>query len=306
MKSTEAWVERAHRSIEPSCPLRRRSLFRRRATTTPTAIASSTPRDGEAFLQQAAGALQFPVFPSDRDRLTSSLLFRAAATATLDSCRLLGVRSVGVDYGLVRTGIAVTVGYDPMPVDILTNLNATEVAEQVVRYTKTVSATRLIVGLPLHKNGTVAEQTNLTLAFAQELAQFTLRQMGPDVPVLLWDERYTSKEAAARAHSRHPGRYLYGSLDADAACIILENYYHDNGVGALGVLVQEDVRRVCIDEYERRQWNEQAAVLAAADERERKIQRRRESIAHCMKLEEDRNAINVVLSSKKKKRKKKR
>jgi hypothetical protein len=48
---------------------------------------------------------------------TSSLrpgadLIGAAASLTQDSCRLLGVKSVGVDYGLSRTGIAVTVGFE--------------------------------------------------------------------------------------------------------------------------------------------------------------------------------------------------
>jgi hypothetical protein len=50
--------------------------------------------------------------------VTSSLqqpggaLIDAAASLTQDSCRLLGMKSVGVDYGLSRTGIAVTVGFE--------------------------------------------------------------------------------------------------------------------------------------------------------------------------------------------------
>lgn len=41
-----------------------------------------------------------------------SSLIDAAASMTQDACRLLGVKSIGVDYGLARTGIAVTVGYE--------------------------------------------------------------------------------------------------------------------------------------------------------------------------------------------------
>jgi RNase H-fold protein (predicted Holliday junction resolvase) len=131
-------------------------------------------------------------------------MLHAAAAVTQESCQLLSIKSVGVDYGLVRTGVAVTVGYDPKPLAILTDLNATRVSQQVVRYCRSEQASRVIVGLPLHKNGTVAEQTNLTLNFSQELAKHVLRELGPGVPVLLWDERYTSKEAAARAHSQDP------------------------------------------------------------------------------------------------------
>ena len=254
--------------------------------------------------------LVFPVFPSDKRRQASSTLIDAAATVTQESCPLLGIKSLGVDYGLVRTGVAVTVGYEPKPIAILTNNlnnNSTTagLSRQIIRHAQSQRASRIIVGLPLHKNGTVAEQTNLTLDFCQELAQHVLRELGPTVVVHLWDERYTSKEAAARAHVQDPDRFLYGTLDADAACIILENYYHDNGLGALTVKIPEAVRRDCIATYEDRQRKEQRSLQAAVDEREMKIQRRKEAIARCVKLEEQQRAMNG-LKSKKKKRKRNR
>jgi len=60
----------------------------------------------------------------------------------------------------------------------------------------------------------------------------------------MWDERYTSKEAVARISAeamargeRIPSKSdLGGELDADAACIILEDYYKELGVDAERVL----------------------------------------------------------------------
>lgn len=43
---------------------------------------------------------------------SSASYINAAASLTQETCRLLGVKSIGVDYGLARTGIAVTVGYE--------------------------------------------------------------------------------------------------------------------------------------------------------------------------------------------------
>lgn len=105
-------------------------------------------------------------------------IMSAAAAITKESCQLLGVKSVGVDYGLVRTGVAVTIGYDPKPLRILKDLNNTEVSQQVIEICSAEKANQVIVGLPLHKNGTEANQTKITRAFASELANHVIRNLG--------------------------------------------------------------------------------------------------------------------------------
>ena len=202
---------------------------------------------------------------------------------------LLGIKSIGVDYGLVRTGIAVTIGYTPQALEVIvtdhplvlpqvqqkynnetlatrtrpkpsTSMSfwdknekwdkdekteeeeeeerlekqRSEVATRVVELARREKVDRIVVGLPLHKNGTEADQTKLTRKFAYDhLAKLSLRILGPDVPIFLWDERYTSKEAAARIRSRASDNGgnsgdLYGCLDAESAIIILEHYYEEN------------------------------------------------------------------------------
>jgi putative Holliday junction resolvase len=221
---------------------------------------------------------------------------------TRDSCPLLGVKSVGVDYGLVRTGVAATVGFNPKPLEILTDLNNTQVCQRVVEICRAEQAKQVVVGLPLHKNGTEAEQTNLTRIFAAELANHVLYELGPDCPVYLWDERYTSKEAAARAYTKNPRQSLYGTLDADAACIILENFYNDNGEGAERVPVSEEVLEKHEEIRRQRLQLEEAMAQAALQERNSRLQWRKEA------MEKDRLHMvdNESDGSSKKKKKRKR
>jgi putative Holliday junction resolvase len=236
------------------------------------------------------------------DNVMSDLM-KAAAAVTLESCRILGVKSVGVDYGLVRTGVAATVGYDPKPLAILSDLNSTQVCQQVIQIARAEQASRIILGLPVHKNGTEAEQTTLTRIFASELSQMVLQKLGPKVPVYFWDERYTSKEAAARAHSRDPNRELWGQLDAEAACIILENYYLDNGLGADQVPVPAEMLEHYTRLYEEHESQAGQRLQSILDEREERIRRRKEVMARDRQLELEQSA-NGSSSSKKKKKKK--
>jgi len=155
----------------------------------------------------------------------------------------------------------VTIGYNPKPLAILSNyVNNTQVlCTQIAQLVQSERAEQVIVGLPLHKNGTVAEQTLITREFAQRLKCTLYATFGPDrVPIYLWDERYTSKEAEARARAlsnkKDASRDFYGELDADAACIILEHYYADGGLDAERVELPDDdeVRQVVEEAWQLR------------------------------------------------------
>jgi putative Holliday junction resolvase len=209
---------------------------------------------------------------------------------------------VGVDYGLVRTGVAATVGYNPKPLEIISDLNNTEVCHRVVEICRSEQAQQVIVGLPLHKNGTEAEQTNLTRVFASELALKVLSALGPDVPVYMWDERYTSKEAAARAHSRDPNQVLYGLLDAEAACIILENFYTDSGEGAERVQVSEEIVKHYQDVWEQAQQQEELLAQAALADRYSRLQWRKEAMERDRQQEAELAISGASTKTKKKKK----
>lgn len=254
----------------------------------------------------------------------------AAAAFTQESCHLLGIKSLGVDYGLVRTGIAVTVGYNPQPLEILVveppesssrndsdivvtnNDGRTIIAQRVTQIASREQVQQIIVGLPLHKNGTDAEQTHLTRAFASELAVLVLKELGPNIPVLLWDERYTSKEAAARAHSKDPNRDLYGTLDADAACIILENFYNDNGHARDGQVMEyvtindPSLVEQYTAEWEERQRQRAQQVHNALLERDARLRWRRGAIERDRQQQQQQHSDDGGGCTTKKKKKKKK
>jgi putative Holliday junction resolvase len=79
---------------------------------------------------------------------------------------------------------------------------------------------RLVVGLPMHIDGTEHELTRLARRFAQRLeGRFAL-------PVSLVDERLTSRTAETRLRETGvPARKLKGALDSAAACEILQSWF---------------------------------------------------------------------------------
>eukprot|EP00984_Skeletonema_dohrnii_P031689 scaffold24521_cov121-Skeletonema_dohrnii-CCMP3373.AAC.3 len=226
------------------------------------------------------------------------------------------LRSIGVDYGLTRTGIAIsTGGYHPRPLAILSNLNATELSTTVVNYVISEQATNIVLGLPLHKDGSDSEQSNITREFGQFLLQEVRKRCGTNISITLWDERYTSKEAASRIQaeaiarkSRIPSASdLETELDADAACIILEDYYKELGEdGELIVLENEAVERECAEIYVRNMEFQEERRRSMMEEREKGRNARQEMIARAKALEESANNDGLNKQKKKKKKKKKK
>jgi len=77
----------------------------------------------------------------------------------------------------------------------------------------------LVIGLPRHLDGSASDMTPRVEAFAARLRSRT------DLPVVLQDERLTSREAESRLALREKDwRARKQRLDAAAAAIILQEY----------------------------------------------------------------------------------
>mmetsp|Transcript_27462 Transcript_27462/g.53161 ORF Transcript_27462/g.53161 Transcript_27462/m.53161 type:complete len:346 (+) Transcript_27462:97-1134(+) len=225
------------------------------------------------------------------------------------------LRSLGVDFGLVRTGIAIsTGGYQPRPLTILSNLNATQLSSKIVDFVIAEQATNIVLGLPLHKNGTISEQSTLTKEFGHILLQEVRKKCGRRVSVTLWDERYTSKEAASRIAAEAMARNkriptasdLEAQLDADAACIILEHYYKDFGKDAEEmVLGDRELEEKCDILYKEHLKRLEEERREAMEMREKGRNARREMIARARALEEQQSGTQIGGKKKKKKKRKK-
>jgi putative Holliday junction resolvase len=127
------------------------------------------------------------------------------------------------DYGQRRIGVAVgqDVTASASPVDTVANGDDGVDYGHLNKIVAEWNPTRLVVGMPLHADGSPSEMSAVVEAFVAELARY-------DVPVATIDERYSSVEAertlknARQQGSR--GRISKADIDVAAAVCIAERY----------------------------------------------------------------------------------
>ena len=137
------------------------------------------------------------------------------------------MRIVGLDVGERRIGVAVSdaTGTLATPMSVLRARSLDAGAVELVSKALTRLArdeepiTTIVVGLPRRLDGTATTMTPRVEAFARALGA----RVG--VPIVLQDERLTSREAESRLAVREKDwRARKERLDAAAAAIILQDY----------------------------------------------------------------------------------
>jgi putative Holliday junction resolvase len=104
--------------------------------------------------------------------------------------------------------------------------NRREDLRSLARLARRFAVAGIVVGNPVHLSGDASPQANKTQAFAAELGELT------GLPIHLWDERLTTREAhqilyeAGRARQQH--RRL---VDQVAATLILQSFIEEQGSG---------------------------------------------------------------------------
>ena len=130
-------------------------------------------------------------------------------------------RVAGVDFGTVRIGVAIS---DPMrtlasPFANYTRRTPELDARQFRTWVEEERIQRFVVGLPVHLAGHESAKSLEARAFAQWL------QAETGVPVLLWDERFTSAQAEELlGAAQFTKRKRKKRLDMVAAQILLAGY----------------------------------------------------------------------------------
>ncbi len=130
-------------------------------------------------------------------------------------------RLLGVDYGTVRVGLAIS---DPdriiaSPLETYARRDAAADAAYFAKLTAAEKILGLVVGLPLHTGGEEGKKAAEARAFGSWLAGVT------GLPVVYWDERYTTAAAedalwdAGLSHRKRRDR-----RDRVAAQIFLQAY----------------------------------------------------------------------------------
>ena len=127
-------------------------------------------------------------------------------------------RVMGVDWGARRTGVAVS---DPTREFIFTRDAITSrpdecVAPRVADIAGAEKVVGIIIGLPVHSDGTQSETSVAVREFANRLATFT------DLPICFIEENLTSITAQEQM-GRVRVRDIKQRLDSESARVILEN-----------------------------------------------------------------------------------
>ena len=130
-------------------------------------------------------------------------------------------RIMGIDYGRKRTGVAVT---DPLQI-VAGNL-ATVPTHTLLQFIKDYIAhdpvERIVVGKPTQLNGEPSESMKYITPFVNRL-----KKELPDIPVVMYDERFTSTiahQAMIDGGMKKSDRRDKSRVDAIAATIILNDY----------------------------------------------------------------------------------
>lgn len=137
------------------------------------------------------------------------------------------MKLVGIDYGLVRTGLAATdpdgvLAYPLTTLDLNAFPSRKALLEALAGIIRQERPGAVVVGLPLMPDGTESLTTRQVRNFASRLVHRT------DCPVLFMEELLSSEEAAwdlAEAGVRDRKRRK-AVLDQQAAVRILESYLH--------------------------------------------------------------------------------
>ena len=128
--------------------------------------------------------------------------------------------TLGVDFGLRRTGVCVGRGYASRPLEVVENCgNLTAHAAAIVALALREGATAFVVGLPLDRDGSETEQSGLSRAFAARLADVAALLVRDATSVVLWDERFSSREAEALLASGQQKRAKFPTSKAPISAV---------------------------------------------------------------------------------------
>ena len=100
-------------------------------------------------------------------------------------------RILAIDYGLKRIGLALS---DPMkiiatPLETITIDNYKDGIQKLLALFNEYELEKIIMGYPIGTSGNKTEQTLIVDRLIEDLKEHT------DIPILPWDERYTSQQA---------------------------------------------------------------------------------------------------------------
>ena len=130
-------------------------------------------------------------------------------------------RTLGIDYGLARVGIALSdsVGITAQPRETLQRVSDRQVCDYLVELIECQDVGEVVVGHPLEMSGKVGQSARLVEAFVALLRERVT------CPVSLWDERLTTVQAErALDEGNVHWKKRKAVVDQIAATVLLQSY----------------------------------------------------------------------------------
>lgn len=128
-------------------------------------------------------------------------------------------RILALDFGEKRVGVAMS---DPMKLTAqglmtLTGMTTEEILASVEDTCRKYNISEIVLGYPLLMSGAEGEMAELVHQFAREI------EKRMSIPVILWDERLSSKQAERVLRDNRIFRKKE-DIDRVSACLILQSY----------------------------------------------------------------------------------
>ena len=133
------------------------------------------------------------------------------------------MRRLGLDFGEKYLGVALSEENIALPLAPISTTNWNVVFSELAKLTTQNAVEEIILGLPLSLDGGGNESSKKV----QEFAKILKKRL--NLPVLLVDESYSSKEALSRSFDLGVSERRRRHLDSLAAVVILERFLLNSG-----------------------------------------------------------------------------
>lgn len=135
------------------------------------------------------------------------------------------MRTLGIDYGDARVGVAVSdlLGITAQGVKTIKNTGIKKLLAELKEVIDEYKPEKIVIGLPKNMDGSEGFRAQATREFAKRLEEIY------DGKIVFWDERLSSMGAKRYLNETNTrGKKRKEVLDTVAACIILEGYLTAN------------------------------------------------------------------------------
>jgi putative Holliday junction resolvase len=140
----------------------------------------------------------------------------------------VGGRIMGIDYGSVRIGVAMSDETNTIAFGKEALLNDNVCFKKIADLVRKNDIVRIVLGYPLNLKGIKSEQTLDVERFEVKLKDYLDKNLpGKTVEIILWDERFTSKmaqESLLQSGMKKKKRQQKSNLDIISSALLLQSY----------------------------------------------------------------------------------